>query len=154
LVRPPWLVPAEASAILVLGLATGLFLRWRVVAGAACALALLISYLGATQLVFTVAGVVCTTVYATTAVMAALLAGPLCQSFFGERARRRDSRALRAYVGSDVAELLAREPGRLRIGGEQREILILFTDIRGFSTISEQLAPGDLSELLTEHLGA
>jgi adenylate cyclase len=76
------------------------------------------------------------------------------QYFFEARARRARERQLSHYVGSEVAEMLARAPERLALGGETREISILFSDIRGFSTITERLSAHDLAELLTQHLGA
>jgi adenylate cyclase len=154
LVRPPWLVPVEAALIVVLGGATGLLIRWRAILGAVLALALYPAYFGASQLAFTSRGVVLALVYPGAAVLSATLAGLFYRYFFEERERRNTQRALTHYVGAEIAVMLADSPERLRLGGERREISILFTDIRGFSTIAERLPPVELAELLTEHLGA
>lgn len=43
-------------------------------------------------------------------------------------------------------------PEQLKLGGEEREITAFFSDVQGFSTISEQLSPQELVELLNEFL--
>jgi adenylate cyclase len=154
LVRPTWFVPIEALVTFALGVATGLLVSWRALPGAAGALSLYAIYLAATQLAFAFQGIVASVVYPYGTVIVATLAGLFHQYFFEARARRARERQLSHYVGSEVAELLARAPERLALGGETREISILFSDIRGFSTITERLSAHDLAGLLTEHLGA
>jgi adenylate cyclase len=50
-----------------------------------------------------------------------------------------------------VAQILA-DPSRLRLGGERRELTVLFSDIRGFSALAESLDPQQLSSFLNEYL--
>jgi adenylate cyclase len=154
LVRPPWLVPAEAAGLLLLGLTTGLLIWWRAFGGAVGAIALYAIYLSTSQFAFAFQGIVTTVVYPLGLVFAATIAGLSHQYATEARQRRYVRTAFEHYVGTDVADMLAREPERLGLGGEKRELTILFTDIRGFSTISEQMKPEELAELLTEHLGA
>jgi class 3 adenylate cyclase len=42
--------------------------------------------------------------------------------------------------------------GRLALGGELREVSVVFCDIRGFTTLTEHMAPADVIELLNEHM--
>jgi adenylate cyclase len=58
--------------------------------------------------------------------------------------------ALSRYLSSDVVELIAREPGRLRLGGERREVTVLFSDVCGFTRLSESLPPETVVALLNE----
>ncbi|MCK4776877.1 MAG: adenylate/guanylate cyclase domain-containing protein, partial [Actinomycetia bacterium] len=59
------------------------------------------------------------------------------------------------YVNPEVVEELLKDPNALKLGGENRLITVLFSDVRGFTTISEQLGdPQKLVELLNEYLGA
>jgi adenylate cyclase len=52
-----------------------------------------------------------------------------------------------------VSEVLARTDDDLRLGGERRETTILFSDLRGFTSYSEQLAPDAVIEVLNRYLG-
>ena len=154
LVRPPWVIPLEATGVLALGIAAGVLIEWRAFGGAIGALAIYVIWLSASQLAFASRGIVTSVVYPYLTIITATLAG-LAYRYGTEAAQRRYVRgAFEHYVGSEVADLLAREPERLGLGGEQRRLSILFTDIRGFSTISEHMQPAALAELLTEHLGA
>jgi adenylate cyclase len=56
------------------------------------------------------------------------------------------------YVSPAVVEQLAQHPEALRLGGETREMSLLFCDVRGFTTISEQLDPEALTRLVNRFL--
>ena len=58
------------------------------------------------------------------------------------------------YVASSVVDELIKHPELLALGGEEREISVLFTDVADFSAISERMTPTDLVELLNEYLTA
>ena len=53
--------------------------------------------------------------------------------------RRNITRAFSQYLSPVLVERLAADPARLRLGGERKTLSILFTDVRGFTTISEAL---------------
>lgn len=55
------------------------------------------------------------------------------------RLRRSITRAFAQYLSPVLVERLASEPARLRLGGERKTLSILFSDVRGFTTISEAL---------------
>jgi len=59
---------------------------------------------------------------------------------------------LRYYLAPNVADKFLLGDLNLELGGDLREATILFADIRGFTTLSEELAPHDLVQLLNEHL--
>ncbi len=68
------------------------------------------------------------------------------------RQRRFVQQAFSQYVNPRVIEDLVADPGRLQLGGEQRTITCLFTDISGFTTLAEQRTPSELSHLLNSYL--
>jgi len=56
------------------------------------------------------------------------------------------------YLSPDVISELVSNPDKLNLGGEKKRLTAIFTDVQGFSTISEQLDPSDLVNLLNAYL--
>lgn len=56
------------------------------------------------------------------------------------------------YLSPAVIDILVEDPSKLSLGGERREMTAFFSDIQGFSTISESLTPDELVKLLNEYL--
>jgi adenylate cyclase len=69
-----------------------------------------------------------------------------------ERERERIRKTFESYVAPAVVQEMLKHPEQLRLGGERREITVLFTDIRGFTTMSENLDPEALVKLLHDFL--
>jgi adenylate cyclase len=70
------------------------------------------------------------------------------------RQRRMLRRAFQYYLHPSVVEQVSQHPELLTLGGEKRELTVLFSDIRDFSTCSEALAPEVLVQLLNEYFDA
>jgi adenylate cyclase len=70
------------------------------------------------------------------------------------KTRRQITRAFSQYLAPALVDQLARDPSRLKLGGETRELSILFCDVRGFTTIAEQLKddPQQLTMLINRLL--
>jgi adenylate cyclase len=62
--------------------------------------------------------------------------------------------AFSRYLSPAVINEIISDPSKLNLGGEKREMTAIFTDIRGFSGISEKLDPTDLVKLLNHYLTA
>lgn len=79
-------------------------------------------------------------------------------STFTDRRHRQQRRfiqqAFSQYVSPKIAERLSADPDRLRLGGEKREITVIFTDIAGFTDMSEKLGAEELGTVLNEYLDA
>jgi adenylate cyclase len=58
-----------------------------------------------------------------------------------------------SYVTQTIVNELISNPDMARLGGEKREITVLFSDIRGFTTFSEQHSPEQVVATLNEYLG-
>jgi len=70
-----------------------------------------------------------------------------------EKKNRYLKKAFSSYVSPELVTEIIKNPDRLALGGEKKEITVLFSDIRGFTSISEKLAPDVLVALLNEYLG-
>jgi len=60
--------------------------------------------------------------------------------------------AFKHYLSTDVIDQIMRDPSSLKLGGERRELTIFFSDLEGFSSISEGLEPEELTHLLNDYL--
>lgn len=56
------------------------------------------------------------------------------------------------YISPEFMKELTKDPDRLKLGGETRELTVMFTDIRNFTTISEGLTPEELTQLMNDFL--
>jgi len=61
-------------------------------------------------------------------------------------------KAFGVYVNPHVVEQIAKNPEALKLGGELREMSVMFSDVAGFTTISEKLSPQELVQLLNLYL--
>ena len=69
-----------------------------------------------------------------------------------EKKSRFLKKAFSTYVSPQLVAELSKNPDSLKLGGEKREISVLFSYIRGFTTLSERLTPVALVALLNEYL--
>jgi len=81
------------------------------------------------------------------------MVGALAANYWTEgRQKAFIKQAFRHYLSGDVIEKIIRDPKHLQLGGEKRELTIMFTDLAGFSTFSERLSPVELTALLNDYL--
>jgi len=59
-------------------------------------------------------------------------------------------KAFSSYVSPDLVNEILNDPDRLMLGGEERDISIMFSDIRGFTSLSESLTPSNLVSMLNQ----
>lgn len=69
-----------------------------------------------------------------------------------ERRNRYLRKAFTSYVSSDIVAEILQDPDKLKLGGETKNITVLFSDIRGFTTLSEIIHPETLVSILNEYL--
>ena len=72
--------------------------------------------------------------------------------FVETRGKRQITGLFGQYVPPELVDEMARNPESFSMEGESREMTVLFTDVRGFTTISEGLDPKQLSQLMNEFL--
>jgi adenylate cyclase len=69
-----------------------------------------------------------------------------------ERQRAYIHRAFDRYLSPELVQRIVDDPGRLELGGEEREMTVLFCDIRSFSSLSERLTPQEIIRFLIAFL--
>ena len=75
--------------------------------------------------------------------------------FFEEREKRKIRRQFGMFLAPGVISLIEEDPDKyFRPGGETRELSILFSDIRDFTTMSEGMSPDELVRMLNEYFNA
>ena len=81
----------------------------------------------------------------------ALFGGVGYQYFVEGREKRKMKRLFGQYVSKDVYEQLVSNPALARLGGQRRQMTVLFSDIRGFTTVSEKGEPEAIVHTLNEY---
>lgn len=153
--RPKWIVAGDIAGILVLGIAVGTILLWvPALWGGVLTAGVAGAYAWATELVFINEGIPLSIIYPLLAVSSIYLAVTLIRYMTEEREKRRVRSAFNLYLHPEVARMVSEDPALLRLGGKKQELTVMFTDIRGFTSISETLEPENLVEFLNEYLGA
>ncbi len=66
--------------------------------------------------------------------------------------KRQIRKAFQFYITKSVVDEVLKDPTKLKLGGDKRNCTVLFSDVRGFTTISERLSPEDLVALLNSYL--
>ena len=68
-----------------------------------------------------------------------------------ERERKKIKGAFKHYVAPVVIEDILKDPSRLKLGGEEKVITVLFSDLEGFTSYSERYTPHEMITLLSEY---
>ena len=68
-----------------------------------------------------------------------------------ERERKKIKGTFRQYVAPLVIEEMLQDPGQLKLGGEEKVLTVLFSDLAGFTTYSEKYAPSEMIDILSDY---
>ncbi len=129
-----WRVLSTAGAAILVGLMAALLPFTAAAAGAVVAAAAWMA-----TAVFTLrAGTWLNTIQPLTAIALALFAGTAYRYFVEDYQKRVVKKLFGRYVSRDVFEQLMAHPDRAELGGKRREMSVLFSDIRGFTTVTEK----------------
>ncbi len=153
--RPGWITFVDvagmlAVALIVLGLLPRLGVSWAAILAAA----LLATYLFLATMLFRTQGLWLNVVYPTLLIVLLFVSATLVYYFFAFYEKRYLKLAFQHYVPPAVVDGLVSGADRLRLGGEKRDLTVLFSDIRGFTSMSEAMAPEELVKLMNEYFTA
>ena len=94
-------------------------------------------------------------IIATVTTLASMYVGMGLFSYLVERRRAaRIKNTFSKFVAKQVVEQMIANPDLVRLGGERRELTLLFTDLKGFTTISEQNTPELVTQMINRHFTA
>jgi adenylate cyclase len=151
--RLNWGVLWDLLAILALGLAVGLLVpRLGALMGAGGAAALLAGYLAGGQMLFNHARVVISLVYPILNLVICYTTVTVYHYMVEEREKKKVAGAFAYYLSPAVINEMLKSPEKLRLGGDKKDLTVLFSDIRGFTSFSEHMAPEALVAFLNDYL--
>ncbi len=151
--RPDWADGAEIIYLTAIGLLFIVLLprlsaaRMAYVAMAFVAAGLIVPWIAFTQLRW-----LFDPIYPTGTLAAIYISGSALSFVRAERDRREIRSAFNLYLSPAQVAAVVHDPELLALGGEQREITVMFTDVRGFTRISEQFDPHGLTRFMNRFL--
>lgn len=153
LTRPDWAPGAEVAAAAVLGLVLLAFAgRTGALITSGVALVLIASAVGASWWAFATQRLLLDPLLPGLAVALAFLVTTPIVLLLSDRERQFVRGAFGRYLSPTLVERLAANPEALALGGELRDLTVLFSDIRGFTSMSEKMNPTELTALLNGFL--
>ncbi len=138
-----WRVLATSTAAILVGLMAALLPFAAAAAGTAIAVAGWLAVVVATLR----AGIWLNAIQPLTAIGLALFAGTAYRYFVEDYQKRVVKKLFGRYVSKDVFDQLMAHPDRAELGGKRREMSVLFSDIRGFTSVTEK---GDAEALVAQ----
>ena len=93
-------------------------------------------------------------IYPPLAALTALLFGSSFRYLVLERSAREMRSMFSSYLSAKLVARLEKESDAVKIGGDSKDVTVMFTDIQGFTTFSEKHSPREVVDRLNEYFGA
>ncbi len=155
LVQSGWTSFLDACFIILLGLLMGTVIpRLKALQGVLVGLIILETFIGANVVIFTRYKIWFNLVYPVMTILLVYLGITVYRYVTEEREKKKVRGAFQRYLNESVVNEILKDPAKLKLGGDKKNLTVLFSDIRGFTTISEVLPPEALVRLLNEYLTA
>ena len=153
LTRPDWSPGAELAGAVLLTLLMAVALpALSPIAGATAGAMIVLGLFGGSLLAFAKSGLLLDPVQPSLAVAWQTLTGLLALWRAEIASRRQIQNAFGKYLSPFVVERLAEHPERLALGGETRELTVMFADLRDFTKLSEGLDAQEVTRLMNAFL--
>jgi adenylate cyclase len=150
--RPHWSSIFDLLAIIVLGTMIGVALpRMSAIKGIIFATVVFAGYVSITHFLFVRERVWLNMVYPVFALAATYTMLTVYRYVSEERERKRIKDTFKQYVAADVIEEVLKNPSNLRVGGQEKMLTVLFSDLAGFTAFSERHTPSQVIDLLSEY---
>lgn len=140
-------------ALLVIGIvASSIIAYLGAVSGFFASIVMLASVLLVDKYIFFLNGWVVTIIFPLFLILSLYIFMTFYKYFTEERSKKELRGTFSKYVSPSIVDEILKDPENLELGGKKQNMTVLFSDIRGFTTISEMLDPRALSELLNSYL--
>jgi adenylate cyclase len=150
--KPRWSKAFDVFAIVGLGVLLGLVLpRVSAMFGLLFAGTLFAAYVLGAYWLFAQARIAMNLVYPVLAIGSTYTMLTLYRYLLEERERRRIKGAFQSYVAPDVIEIMLKDPAGVHLGGEERVLTALLSDMEGFTSYSEKHTPHQVIEVLSDY---
>jgi adenylate cyclase len=150
--RPGWATLFGVAAIVVLCLGTGLVLpRVRPLLGLAWFVGAFALYLLASHFALASFSIWLNMVYPLLGLTLTFTSLTVYHFVTEQRERLKVSKAFKQYVPEGVIDEMLKDPARLTLGGEEKVLTVLFNDLAGFTSYSEQFSPTEITSILGEY---
>ncbi|MGA7877345.1 MAG: CHASE2 domain-containing protein, partial [Desulfoferrobacter sp.] len=150
--KPNWSKVYDLFAIIMLATLTGLALpRLNAVTGFLFLTGLFALQIFLSNLLFINYHIWLNMVYPLLALSMTYTALTVYRYFTEERERKKIKNTFRHYVSPIVIEEMLRSPDRLKLGGEEKVLTVLFSDLQGFTSCSEHYKPHEMIDILSEY---
>ena len=126
--------------------------RRSAIAGTVVLIGALVVTIGASWWQFAEKGYLFDPIYPGLAAVVMFSSGTVVNYLRVEKEKRNVRTAMARYLSPILADQVSQHPEQLKLGGELRELTLMFTDIRGFTHISESLDPQALTQLMNSFL--
>jgi adenylate cyclase len=152
LTRPDWARVVDLLAIVALGAVLGVALpRVSPAKGILLASGLFVLHVLVARWLFVHAAVWLGIVYPVLGLWSTYTVLTMHYYVTEQRERKRISQTFRQYVAPIVVEEMLRRPEPPKLGGEERVLTVLFSDLEGFTTYSERYAPSEMIQILSSY---
>lgn len=140
------------ALFILLMFALALLLTWklRTILGIVALFVVALSVFVGQYMLFKTANVYIVSVYAIAALFLTYLVNIAIKSFFENKQKAFITKQFGRYISPDLVKEIAASNEELQLGGINKDLSILFLDIRGFTTLSEQLKPEEVVDFLNE----
>jgi len=148
-----WTTFIDICDIVVFGMIMGIAVpRVKAVHGILLSILLIGGFIAGNTLVFAKYNIWLNMIYPVLTMITIYLIITVYRYFTEEQEKKKVRGAFQYYLTASVINEILKDPSSLKLGGVKKNLTVMFSDIRGFTTISEKLIPEELVKLLNEYL--
>lgn len=155
LIHSGWTKFLDVCIIILVGLIMGFAIpRAKAMVGIGLSLVLISAFVLANTAIFVRYNVWMNLIYPVLTMMTIYLGITVYRYVTEEREKKKVRGAFQYYLTASVVNEILKDPSKLKLGGDKKNLSVIFSDIRGFTSIAEKLTPEELVNLLNEYLTA